>query len=92
MQLAFLLSDSATIKECVQGACYIQECAPENLDLKKKIMLEIDELLVDDNTIVASSTSSFPASTFSAMMKHRGQVIVAHPVSVIISPIEFGWD
>merc|ERR1712071_737409 len=74
------LKGSETLKDCLEGACYIQECVPENLELKIKIFNEIDEL-VENDVIMASSTSCILPSKFSETLKHRSQIIVAHPVN-----------
>jgi len=71
---------AASLKECVQNATFVQECVPENLDLKIKIFQELDALIGSD-TILSSSTSCIPSSKFAENLKHRSQVIVSHPVN-----------
>ena len=64
----------------LEGAAYIQENAPENLEVKKALFSALDELTPPE-VVIASSTSTFPASSFAAQVKHRHRCLVAHPVN-----------
>jgi len=88
-----------TLQECLSSAVYVQECVPENLELKHKIFVELNAI-VDDKTILASSTSSLPASKFASDLTHSSQVIVVHPVNppfycplveVVPMPVTHRW-
>jgi 3-hydroxyacyl-CoA dehydrogenase len=57
-----------------------QESGPENLEAKKKLFAEMDEL-AKPNAILASSTSFIEASRFSKKLKGRHRCLVGHPVN-----------
>lgn len=81
-QAAALVSGASSMAELLKGATYVQECVPENLDLKKKVWAEID-LHVDTSSdpILASSTSNLKCSLWSEALKHRERCLVAHPIN-----------
>ena len=70
----------AELQAAVQGADYIQECGPENLDEKCKIFRELDEITPPE-AILASSSSGLMASQFTADLSGRHRALVAHPVN-----------
>lgn len=83
------------LADALAGAGYVQENAPENLEGKKTLFSRLDELIPPE-VVIASSTSTLPASLFAAHVKHRQRCVVAHPVNppylvpaVEISPAPF---
>lgn len=76
-----LISGSSNLSDCIKDCVYVQECVPENLELKVKVWGQIDEFVNNDNAILASSSSCIVPSKISPEMKHKEQFIVAHPVN-----------
>ncbi|CAG0887875.1 unnamed protein product [Darwinula stevensoni] len=76
-----LISGNTNLEDAVKGAIYVQECVPENLELKRKVLTRLDELVDGERCIVASSTSSIVPSKLTQGLKKKARMIVAHPVN-----------
>jgi len=74
------LRSADTLGDCVQGAGYVQENIGENRALKTALFAELDRLAAPD-AILASSTSTIPASQWSEQLAGRARCLVAHPVN-----------
>ncbi|VDM56393.1 unnamed protein product [Angiostrongylus costaricensis] len=74
------ITTTSTLSEALIGAIYAQESTCEDVEFKRKIFAEMD-LWASSDTILASSTSTIPASTFTGSLSHRSQSLVAHPVN-----------
>lgn len=61
---------STNLADAVKDAVLVQECVPENLELKKKVWKGVDDLS-GPNTIYSSSTSTFVPSLFTGHLKHK---------------------
>ena len=68
------------IKATLASAQYVQECAPENLELKKALFAKLDALAEPD-AVIASSTSAIRASHSAAHVKGRSRFLVCHPAN-----------
>ncbi|CAM3424552.1 3-hydroxyacyl-CoA dehydrogenase [Bordetella sputigena] len=69
-----------TLEAALDGAAYVQENSPERVDAKRALFARMDALAAPD-AILASSTSSIPASLWSGDLPHRERCLVAHPVN-----------
>lgn len=75
-----LISGCSDMQKAVEGAMHIQECVPENLELKKKVFAQLDRI-VDDKVVISSSSSCLLPSKLFAGLTHVKQCMVAHPVN-----------
>jgi len=64
----------------VSGADYVQECAPERLELKRSLFEELGRRTSPD-TILASSSSAIPISEVARHLPERGRCLVVHPLN-----------
>jgi len=72
------ITSTLDLSEAVRTADYIQECGPENLEIKKKIFSSIIESS-PQHSIIASSTSALKSSSFTADLSTRERCLVVHP-------------
>jgi len=71
-----------TIEECVRDADFIQESAPERLDLKCELHAKISAAAKPD-ALIGSSTSGLLPSEFYADATHPGRCVVGHPFNPV---------
>ncbi|MEA3237150.1 L-carnitine dehydrogenase [Pseudomonas mosselii] len=72
----------ATIEECVRDADFIQESAPERLDLKLDLHAKISAA-AKANAIIGSSTSGLLPSEFYESATHPERCVVGHPFNPV---------
>jgi len=72
----------ATVGEAVAAADFVQESAPENIDLKRKLHREIDAAARPE-AIVASSSSGLLPSEMQADCRHPERLVIGHPFNPV---------
>ncbi len=76
--IANRISTEAVLSEAVELAQWVQECAPEDLDLKNSLFADLIELTPDD-VILATSSSTLCVSRFVPAPQDRKRCLVVHP-------------
>lgn len=71
-----------SLEEAVAGAQWIQESVPERLELKHRVLTQIQAVMAND-AVIGSSTSGFKPSELGAGVPRPGQVLVAHPFNPV---------
>ena len=74
------IKPQARLEDALAGADYVQESAPERVEIKTELYRRLDAL-ASPGTILASSTSGLPASAFTEGLAHRGRCLVVHPIN-----------
>ncbi|VDK44920.1 unnamed protein product [Anisakis simplex] len=74
------ITSTLDLRKCLDGSIYCQESTVECEKSKAELFSKLDELASED-IILASSTSTIPASRFTERLKRRSQCIVAHPIN-----------
>lgn len=71
-----------SIEAAVADADFIQESAPERIDLKRKLFQEIDRHAATD-ALIGSSTSGLLPTSLQEGMAHPERLVVAHPFNPV---------
>jgi L-gulonate 3-dehydrogenase len=75
-----LISAAATLETALDGTRWVQENAPEDVEVKRALWARLDALAPPD-AILASSTSAIVPSEFTADLPGRARCLVAHPIN-----------
>ena len=70
-----------TATEAVAGADFVQESAPEDLELKRSLLAELTAAAgaAGPDVVVASSTSGFPMTDMATTADDPSRLVVGHP-------------
>lgn len=71
-----------TVTEAVRDVEFVQESAPERLELKQQLIAEASRAAAPE-TLIASSTSGFLPSVLQSDAKHPERVLVGHPFNPV---------
>lgn len=74
------ISTATTLQAAVAGAAYVQESAPEAVDIKRALFADLDRYSAP-SAILASSASALQGSTFLEGLPGRARCLVAHPAN-----------
>ncbi len=72
------LTFHGTLAAAVAGADVVQENAPENLPVKRRVLADVDRAARPD-VVIASSTSGFAMTILQADCEHPERCVVGHP-------------
>jgi carnitine 3-dehydrogenase len=72
------LTVAPTLQEAVAEAEFVQESAPEKLELKRSLLAELDAA-APPGVVIASSTSGYPMSDMQGEAADPGRLLVGHP-------------
>ena len=73
---------AASIAEAVNDADLVQESVPERLDLKHKVLCEIDAH-APPQALIGSSTSGLKPTDLQTPLRHPDRLVVAHPFNPV---------
>lgn len=70
----------ASLGEAIEGAAYAQESILERVDIKRRLMQDLNAV-ADDDIVIGSSSSGIPASAFATGLRISSRVLIVHPVN-----------
>jgi carnitine 3-dehydrogenase len=73
---------ASSLQAAVQGADYVQENGPEDEDLKRSLLAEIDAV-APASVVIASSSSGLLPSRIQSDSKHPDRVLIGHPFNPV---------
>ncbi|MEO0369071.1 MAG: carnitine 3-dehydrogenase [Pseudomonadota bacterium] len=71
-----------SLEEAVAEVAWVSECVPERLELKQKVLADIQRACPSD-AVISSSTSGFKPSELQSSADDPQQIIVAHPFNPV---------
>ena len=71
---------SGSFEEALDGASHIQENTPEDLEIKRRVFVELDRG-AEPEAVIASSTSAILPSLFTEQLAGRARCLVVHPIN-----------
>ena len=74
------IKPTSRLEDALEAADYVQESAPERVEVKRELYARLDSLAPPD-TILASSTSGLPASAFTQGLAQGRRCLVVHPIN-----------
>jgi L-gulonate 3-dehydrogenase len=69
-----------SLGKALRGAVHVQENAPEQIEVKRALYVELDRLAAPE-AVLASSTSALLPSAFTENLTGRARCLVAHPIN-----------
>ena len=73
------LEFTSDLQRAVSGADFVQENAPERLDLKRKLFADIDRMTPEGAVLASSSSGLTMTSIQSACPRHPERCVIGHP-------------
>lgn len=74
------MTQASSLEEALAGADYVQESAPERIEVKRELYRMLDRVAAS-HVVIGSSTSGLPASSFTEGLAGARRCLVVHPIN-----------